>query len=141
MLGEIPISFNTFFSHNSILKFLVFHSHRELTMMYGPQFCSSIDEYKLVEMLVNSVYAVKSKEKSTNYLQCLDAETLRLVIEFAFPGLGPLVPSFIQKRNLRAYIEKGFSKTGKENSSFMICLRKRPLCHFEENQGYRKILS
>lgn len=111
-------------------------SHRELTMMYGPQFCSSIDEYKLVEMLVNSVYAISSRRRSTNYLQYLDSETLRLVIEFAFPGLGPLVPSFVQKRNLRACFEKTFSKTGKENSSFMICLRKRPLCHFEENQGF-----
>ena len=107
-------------------------------MMYGPQFCSSIDEYKLVEMLVNAVYAVNSKQKST--LQYLDSETLRLVIEFAFPGLGPLVPSFVHKRNLRACIEKISSKTGKESSSFMICLRKRPLCHFEENQGFRNLL-
>ena len=116
------------------IRFIIYViSHRELTMMYGPQLCASIDDYKLVEMLVHEVY---SKERnSMHYLRNLNAETLRLVVEFAFPGLGPLVPSFVEKRNISTHIERLFSNTVKDTNIFRICLRKRPLFSYEQEQG------
>lgn len=103
-------------------------------MMYAPQLQSSIVDYKLVEMLVYAAYDDRLIPKKS-ILNCLDGETLRLIVEYAFPGLGPLVPLFIELKNINFSLQTRMKQNYGESSYFRICVRKRPLFLYELQLG------
>ena len=103
--------------------------------MYAPQLFLSILDYKLVEMLVFAVH----NGKCHSNLRTLNSEVLRIIVEYAFPGLGALVPAFVDRRNIKKQIEEDISKRDPTSTSnanyFRIFLRKRPILAFEQNVG------
>jgi hypothetical protein len=71
-------------------------------MLYAPQLCISIEDYKLVRLMVDVMF-----QKNTNSLiKRLSPELLTHIVEYAYPGLGPLIYSFVLKKNITAEIKK-----------------------------------
>ena len=102
-------------------------SHRELTLVYAPQLNVAINDFRLVGMLVDAMHDPR------NILYKLNTDTLRIIIDYAIPGLGPLVTASIAKRELASSIAA--ARDSNRHYPFRICVRKRPMLHFEEEQG------
>jgi hypothetical protein len=69
-------------------------SHREMAMLNAPQLCLAISDYLLVDELVTAL----SNRRSV--LQKISSETLRHIVEYAFPGHGSLVTSSVIRRKI-----------------------------------------
>jgi kinesin family protein 2/24 len=107
-------------------------SHRENTFKHSLEFKQAIRNYYVItEDLFRSL-----SQKSCKFSK-LDENMLRLIVDYAFPGgQGLLVElesdRLMANKRLLAYIDE----YGKENElPFRICVRSRPLHHFEMNSG------
>lgn len=111
-------------------------SHREMAMLNAPQLCLAISDYLLIDELVS---ALDSKESILNKIT---PETLRLIVEYAFPGHETLVTSSVIRRKLGPLIdaERAYSNHGNE-FPFRICLRKRPMMPYEHDFGAYDVCS
>lgn len=107
-------------------------SHREMAMLNAPQLSLAIADYELINDMVS---ALESKD---SILRLISHETLRHIVEYAFPHHGPLVTSCVIRRKLVPLMdaERAYSGDATGNEfPFRICLRKRPMMQFELNFG------
>jgi len=111
-------------------------SHREMAMLNAPQLCLAISDYLLIEELVTAL------DSKTSILNKITPETLRLIIEYAFPGHETLVTTSVIRRKFGPLIdaERAYSNLGNE-FPFRICLRKRPMMPYEHDFGAYDVCS
>jgi len=118
---------------NAVKDGRVHISHREASTHYGNQLKSSIQAYEIVEKLVESI------GDPTSLLSRLNYECLRVIVEYAFDGHGPLVTANVAKMN----INYKKMKLLYENPlySFRVFVRKRPMLSFEVETDAYDVLS
>jgi hypothetical protein len=106
-------------------------SHRELTMLHAPQFHSSIVDYQIVELIVDSLFM------ETGNIRVLSEDVLIIIIEYAFPFLVAVAHSLLIRKQLAPHMEKrrALQCQADVEFPFRICLRKRPLLSFERREG------
>eukprot|EP01039_Chlorochromonas_danica_P002597 gene2597-2840_t len=105
-------------------------SHREVALEYREQFLRAIEHFSVIETLLESTCCRSSA------FYGLDDGLVHLIVEFALPGQGPLVPALMYQREMVRYLDDLFcSKAGEDEALFRVCLRKRPLLAFEVSQG------
>lgn len=111
-------------------------SHREMAMLNAPQLNLAISDYLLIDELVSAL------DNKRSILNKITPETLRLVVEYAFPGHETLVTSSVIRRELGPLIdaERAYSNHGNE-FPFRICLRKRPMMPYEHDFGAYDVCS
>jgi hypothetical protein len=100
-------------------------SNHELALSHAKEFIEGIASFRILECLVDAML------KDVHPLSLLSDNIFRLIIEYALPGQGPLVP-FIFSKLLNS------SMPSKLDSSFLpfrVCVRKRPLFDFEVQRG------
>lgn len=117
-------------------------SHREATSQYAPRFLDSLSGFAVAECLMNLTLEPIKEEggSSMNQFQLLRGKEfiVRNILEFAFPGHGPLVMASINRRKLaQSRGNKSETSEVKEESSsvlapFRLCVRKRPVLSFEK---------
>jgi len=78
-------------------------SNREMAMLNAPQLCLAISDYKLIDELVTAL------QSNISVLRCISAETLRHIVEYAFPGHGSLVTACTIRRKLAAAVMRAVS--------------------------------
>jgi hypothetical protein len=106
-------------------------SHREMAMLNAPQLSLAISDYELIEELVSALYDQRS------VLSKITPESLRLIVEYAFPGHGTLVTTSVIRRQLEPLMEaeRAYSNSEGNEFPFRICLRKRPMMSYELDFG------
>ncbi len=108
-------------------------SHRELTMLNAPQFVMAIEDYRVIEELVESLYG------KTSILRKITPEILQIIIEFGMPGHGPIVSTCITKRNITPLLFENKMESScsiiDQGFPFRICVRKRPMADYERSFG------
>jgi hypothetical protein len=105
-------------------------SHREFAVLYGPRFLSAIEYYNIIKFIVHAMYHTKC------IFNKLEVETFTIIIEYALPGQGPLVRTILQHMETEKTLNSVFANMKNDNNdSFRICVRKRPLLHYEKLQG------
>jgi hypothetical protein len=106
-------------------------SHREMAMLNAPQLSLAISDYELIEELVSALQC------KVSIFRKISPETLRLIIEYAFPGHETLVTSSVIRRKLEPLMEaeRAYSNSNGNEFPFRICLRKRPMMPFEHDFG------
>jgi len=104
-------------------------SNRELALSHAHEFIQGIEYFRILECLADSI------NRNIRPLCMLAGNdyVFRIIIDYAFPGQGPLVPFVFQKLT-------SMNPAGIELLPFRVCVRKRPLFpHEEEMGGYNTV--
>ena len=109
-------------------------SHREATQEYASHFRESLIGFDMAEMLVTMTLEGFMTDTLLNRFQLFRGKEfiLRNILEFAFPGHGPLIMASINRRKLAQTLPKRDDKSKSASRSFRLCVRKRPVLSFEK---------
>lgn len=115
-------------------------SDREYASLHKEEFIEAIKDWEIINLLLDA-----NMSKKFNVLTKLHIESLKHIIDFAFPGQGPLVLAAAATRhvdNLKSMNFKIFGNSvgvlgtvSTTSSPFRVCVRCRPLLNFELNGG------
>lgn len=100
-------------------------SNRELALSHAQEFILGIQHFQILECLVDAIL------RNIRPLFLLNDYVFRIIIEFALPGQGPLVPFIFRKLSSN----KLDVNPGQSELPFRVCVRKRPLLLHEEEAG------
>jgi hypothetical protein len=107
-------------------------SHREFCVEYAAQFRLALEQYTVVELLVDGLYSFPSPLSRLSY------ELLHLIVVYALPGQGDLVHALVQRRQLASSLQNSYAID--PTSDVQIYLRKRPLLFYERRRGLYDVL-
>jgi hypothetical protein len=105
-------------------------SHREQAKLRSKEFEEAINQYHIIKYFIKELTYNDNDDDDNEitYFTLLNLETIRIIIDYAFPGQGILLNSELMayesnhdKENICSYL----------NVPFRLCVRKRPLQEFE----------
>ena len=106
-------------------------SHREQAKLRAGEFKEAIMQYHIIQFFLKEItYDINNvDEKKSTYFTLLNFETIRIIVDYAYPGQGVLLTS--QLMLYEPIHDDNEDKPPYTNVPFRLCARKRPLQEFE----------
>ena len=105
-------------------------SHREQAKLRAKEFKQAISQYDIIQFFIKELTYHNNDDNQSTYFTLLNLETIRIIIDYAYPGQGVLLTSDLMiYESIRD--KENIHTCNDNNFPFRLCARKRPLQDFE----------